>query len=1023
MFPRLRNRFLVVVVAGAALGGVILAVPGATAPSATAQVLEPADGRIAFAGTAHRSLGVLTDPVPEQLRSTEPLFPGGQAHFDDQVSTRGGLVVFTSLRDSVTPEVYLRAEDGSVRRLTTGHDAGHPQLSPDLGSVVFDSAVDGQRDLWLVGVDGSAPRRLTDDPADQTWPSFSPDGTEVAYADAGDGQIHRRPVAGGDDVQVTFESGVAGSPAWNPVDGNSIAYTVEQDGEVPVQIWVTGTGTGAARDEYPSYPEHPTYTQLLGGDHAGWASHWPVWKTDGTGLLFLSTTQVCGCPADPNAEKVYQVDTSGGLPVTEVPGLLLAEDRLLSAPAWLTDPPRLLVSRTTAATRNTVTLQDIRPDGVDPRDLGLELLREDPEAVNDPNLLFRPRPGYDPWFQRQNYSPDGRSIVVSRFEDLDGARVQRIWVVDADGANPRRLPVADRAATDWEFDPTWSPDGRFVAFARRSPGGVRPEGGQSRVVVVEVATGAVVGQLRPPAEVADQEDTQPAWSPDGTTLSFTRGLVTDGPDGEVRYNHIWTARAGTLDQQRDLTTEICGFDCDVTDDSSGFDNAGQYLVFNREADGLLRVPLTDGGCEVLLPATPATCAGPVSAPGGPFQPRDAAFAPDDGRLVLTDRRAQDAASPEQLTVLDPATGTLDPITAGLPGRQKEPTWQPSADLTVSAPPTTPDTPPDTTVTVPVQVGNQGPATTEASLTVVVPDGLRLDALRPERGTCAEQRCDLGTLVPGDVVLVEADLVGLAPGRPTVTWSVAGPVLDTRPADNASETEIPVGSPPPPPAPPAPPPSPPPAAGPGVTVVVGPDPSYVGGRATVRYTVRNRGGSLATGLRLDFRLPARVPVAAVPPGCSASGCALPDLAPGVSGVVVVLLAPTVPLRTTVRGELRTTGTDADRGDNVASARLRVVRPRIVAVPAIGEPGFVTSVRGLDFPPGTPVRLTWTPGITASAVPTIPRRDGTFAAQLLILAKDQTGPRTITATGAGFTPATTPFLVVPGSIGPPDMVARR
>ena len=209
----------------------------------------------------------------------------------------------------------------------------------------------------------------------------------------------------------------------------------------------------------------------------------------------------------------------------------------------------------------------------------------------------------------------------------------------------------------------------------------------------------------------------------------------------------------------------------------------------------------------------------------------------------------------------------------------------------------------------------------------------------------------------------------------------------------------------------------------MTVVVQPDPSYVGGRATANFTVRNAGGALATGLRLDFGLPGAVPVAALPPGCTAAGCALPDLTPGAVQVVQVVFAPDAPLETTVRAALRTSGTDADPADNTATAPMRVLLPRIVAVPPIGEPGFVTSVRGLDFPPGVPVRLTWSPGITAAAAPTIPRADGGFAAQLLILAKDQTGPRTITATGPGFRPATTPFLVVPGSIGPPDMVRRR
>ena len=95
-------------------------------------------------------------------------------------------------------------------------------------------------------------------------------------------------------------------------------------------------------------------------------------------------------------------------------------------------------------------------------------------------------------------------------------------MVDADGGDPRRLPVADRQPADWEFDAVWSPDGRFVAFARRSPGGVRPDGGLSRIVVVEVATGAVAGRLAAPA---DQEDTQPAWSPDGARVR--RAAVLD----------------------------------------------------------------------------------------------------------------------------------------------------------------------------------------------------------------------------------------------------------------------------------------------------------------------------------------------------------------------------------------------------------------------------------------------------------------------------------------------------------------
>ncbi|OKI16283.1 hypothetical protein A6A25_12760 [Saccharothrix sp. CB00851] len=1005
------NRPIATIGAVLALSAAVVVVHDvATSVSASVLQEEPVSGRIAYSGTGHRSLGVVTGPVPDQLRPTEPLLGAGPTHHDDHVSARGGLVVFTSLRDSPRPQVYLRAADGSVRRLTDGLDAGRPRLSPDLRTVVFDSRAGDQRDLWLVGVDGRGLRRLTDTPSsDEAWPTFSPDGASVAFSGDRDGgrEIYRIPVGGGRVDRLTDEpDGDAGEPDWNPRD-DRIAYTLDVGGVPRPRV------LGAGRVGVP----------VLGGDQAGWRGRWPVWQPDGAGLLFLSTDQVCSCPADPDVEKVYQVDTGPGLPVTAAPGLLLAEDRAVTSPTWLVDArgEHLVVARTTAETHFTATLQDIRPDGSDPRDLGVPVLREDPESVDDPNLLFRPRAGFDPWTQRQSYSPDGRTIALSRFEQVGDTRVQRLWLVDADGGDARRLPVADRQPADWEFDAVWSPDGRYLAFARRSPGGVRPAGGASRIVVVEAATGAVVGRLTPPPSAADQEDTQPAWSPDGGTLAFTRGRVFDGPTGEVRDNHVWTARAGTLDRQRDVSAAVCGFDCEVTDDSAVFSPDGRTLAFNREADGVLLVSLADNGCRVLLPA--GTCATPLTAPpSGPFQPRDVSFSPSGDQVVLTARREGDLRSPEELVVVELATGAMRRITADLPGRQKEPTWQWTVDLTVRAPSSAPVVETGVTTAVTVTVTNRGPAASPGTaLTVAVPEGVRLLGLRPARGGCEVSRCDLGMVGAGEAVEVVAEVVGLVPGRRDVTWSVAGSVVDVLPSDNAAVTGIPVRDPVTGPPPPAPPPVVPPA-GPSLAVVVQPNPSYVGGRATVSYTVRNGGGAPATGLRLDFGLPA-VPVAALPPGCAAVGCPLPDLPPGGTQVVQVVLAPDVPLEAVVRGTLRTSGTDADAGDNVAVAPMRVLLPRIVAVPPIGEPGFVTSVRGEDFPPGVPVRLSWSPGITASAAPTIPRPDGGFTAQLLILAKDRTGERTITATGPGFRAATTEFLVVPGSVGPPDEVRRR
>lgn len=984
-------RLLAVAGAVLALSTVVSSGPGAVAAQPPATPLDaPVTGRVLFAGTGHRSLGIVTGPGP-----SAPLLGPGPTHFDDQPSARGTQLVFTSRRDAATPQVYLRDAGGTIRQLTTGRDAGHPQLSPDGALVVFDSAEPGlggvgtQRDLWLVGSDGTGLRRLTTTAANETSPTFSPDGASIAFASdqSGSGEIYRQPVAGG-PVQRLTTAGGATQPAWNPVDTTVIAYSQDAGGGRQLRL-IDGTESGIP---------------ALGGAAATWQSFSPAWQPDGNGLLFVSPDQPCGCVTD-NINRVYQVDTADGVPVTVAPELLLEEDRGDDSPTWFSG--QLVVARTTSADQVTADLQDVLPDGTDPRDLGLSVLREDPGAATDADLLFNPGPGFDPWFERQNYSPDGTRIAVTRFETVDGRRVERIWLANADGSGAAPMPLSDRGPADWETDPSWSPDGRSIVFTRQSPGGIG--GPASRIFIVDVATGLVTGAL--PGLDPTLSDAQPEWSPDGGSITFTR-VANIG--GSLANKHIWLAPVSALGDQSDLTAAICGADCAVIDDSPAFSPDGTKIAFNRKDDAVLLASIdsTDGtGCQVLLPAGSGSCAGRIVAPTGPFQPRDVAFSPDGNQMVLTTRRAADPASPETLAVLDIASGQLTPITSALPGRQKEPSWQQTVDLAVTAPPSTPTVPVNGTATIAATVTNHGPAPAlGTTLTLTVPPGLRLDELQPDVGTCdpTVPRCDLGVLAPGQSVGVTATVTGTAAGAQRLTWSVTGVMQDPQPADNTADTVVPVET---------------ILASPALAMAVAPVPGYVGGAVAVTYTARNGTGATATGLRLVITTPAQIPIGAVTPGCAATGCALPDLAPGASRTVQVVLLPNAAVQTTVSGELLTTGTDANPADNAVTAPLRVLQPKIVAVPPIGKPGFVTSVRGTDFPPGAPVTLRWTPGITAAAIPTLPLPDGRFTAQLLILTKDETGPRVITASGPGFSPVTTPFLVVVGAYGPPDLVARR
>lgn len=1011
-------------------------------PRAAAEADDAGESRIAYAGTRHRSLGRVASGA-----SSTPLFGEGPTHLDVQPAALGDQLVFASRRDEKNPQVYLRAADGSVRRLTSGRDVENPRLTPDGKAVVFDSSESAaaggrQRDLWLVRTDGTGLTRLTDTPANEAWPTVSPEGGRLAYSSDRDPlagpQVYVRPLDGGRATRVTDPAdGKATEPVWNPVDDaenrDLIAYTATGQAG-PRLRWTDGRANGP----------------LLAGAQANWRTHRAAWLPDGDGLLFLSPDRTCDCVGD--WDHVFQVPAHSADP----PKAVLSEDREVGSPTWLgpLDGGGVVVDRTSADGPHVVTLQDARLDGTDPRDLGLPLLKEDPAAdtntdpAKDP--LFQPAAGSDPWTERQNYTPDGRRIVVTRFEGPPGARIQRIWTVDADGSNRAPLPLAGRGEKDWDTDPTFSPDGKYLAFTRTSPGGVGPAAGPSRILVADAATGAITGEVTPPAGQVQGQDAQPTWSSDGTTLAFTRNHVINGSGGN---KHIWTVPVNELGRQRDLSAEICPGSCEVIDDSPAFSPDGTSIAFNRkngagridEQNGILLTSPSGDDCRVLLPPAardlPGACGRELPEAPGPFQPRDAAWTADGKGLVLSARPGREVNSPEKLKHLDVASGELTGITTDLPGRQKEPAVQQSVDLAVEAPDTVPPLTVGDSAEIEVDVVNHGPAASPGTrLTVAPPTGVSVTGLDAPGAACdaTTLTCTLGVVPPGTTIPVTVTLTGVTPGEQPVDWSVTGAVLDPRPSDNADRTVVPVRekpeppTPSPSPTPPTPTPTPPPPepeppapeAGPGVTVTAQPNPGYVGGRVVVTYTVRNGRNALATGLRLRIGLPAGVPDNGPPPGCDRDRvCALPDLPPGARTVLQVVLSPKKALTSQVTGRLTTSGTDADLRDNTARQRLRILQPRIVAVPAIGKPGFVTSVRGKDFPPGVPVRFAWKPGITAAAAPTVPLRDGTFIGQLLILTKDQTGPRIITASGPGFSPVTTDFLVVSGTIQPPDVVTRR
>ena len=100
------------------------------------------------------------------------------------------MVVFESDRDG-NSEIYVMWADGSAQKRLTDNPAGdhHPSWSPDGSRIAFESDRDGNSEIYVMNADGSSQRRLTDNSYDDNFPSWSPDSSQIAFSTDRDGKV------------------------------------------------------------------------------------------------------------------------------------------------------------------------------------------------------------------------------------------------------------------------------------------------------------------------------------------------------------------------------------------------------------------------------------------------------------------------------------------------------------------------------------------------------------------------------------------------------------------------------------------------------------------------------------------------------------------------------------------------------------------------------------------------------------------------------------------------------------------
>jgi Tol biopolymer transport system component len=121
-----------------------------------------------------------TDAAGSSVHTEVPTPVGEQASdlHDPAWSPDGFQIAFTGRHG-----VYVAAVDAAPRRIVTAVGASHPSWSPDGTQLAFDALCTSctttggrqlHRDIYTVDVDGSHLARITDDPADDSSPSWRP---------------------------------------------------------------------------------------------------------------------------------------------------------------------------------------------------------------------------------------------------------------------------------------------------------------------------------------------------------------------------------------------------------------------------------------------------------------------------------------------------------------------------------------------------------------------------------------------------------------------------------------------------------------------------------------------------------------------------------------------------------------------------------------------------------------------------------------------------------------------------------
>jgi eukaryotic-like serine/threonine-protein kinase len=508
----------------------------------------------------------------------------------------------------------------------------YPTFSPDGEQVAFswNGPKQDNWDVYVTLVGSSAVRRLTSDPAEDARPTWSRDGRQIAFVRqrSDDSTIHVVSPLGGGERRVGDFRGAA-SLDWSPdgkwlAAGNAgqlnfgfLSLAPRPGGQGPRGIYLVSVESGAVRPLIVS-----------SSNRVDWK---PAFSPDGRHVAYVS----CGSSdasmlgmRDCNVTLVA-VDLSRG---TAQPPRRLTSHRsvYIDSLAWTRDGSAIIYA---AGVDSLSSLWRVSVDGnraperiEDPDEVGTTpaLARSrDRLAFTRMSLdqdIYRSQGGRPVQFvagssfldEDARLSPDGRRLA---FSSSRSGTTANLWIAEADGSNPQQLTHSPGGGpAGGPGSPSWSPDGRRIAFD--APG----KDFRRHLWMIDADGGA-------PRRLTTERDEQvvPTWSRDGRWIYYS-WWQADGRD-------IWRMPTNGGVPER-LTHGAAGvFACESAD--------GKSLLFQpKDADSpLMTMALAGGQAQQLIPCVKNSAFG-ASPRGVYYVPCD--LTPDPPLYVLDPKTGRTA---------------------------------------------------------------------------------------------------------------------------------------------------------------------------------------------------------------------------------------------------------------------------------------------------------------------------------------------------------------------------------------------